>query len=311
MSDVKVNKKVFEVEIGEGEALRKVEYAVKRPDQKLQQQAQSVYNRAFRDAVKPSNGERGAIVRAALDGVLRDQKLWDDAKQEEAERIGKALREGEAKLTKGGVKLSEGRDIAIQMRRDRNAWQRLQGDRNALDVNTAEAQAENAKFNFLVASCTVDPKTGARYFKDEEDYNTKSADPVAFGAANALAELIYEIDPEFFLKFPEEKWLRAYEFTDKEGNLVNKAGERVDAKGRRIDADGYLLSEDNKRIDEEGNLLGTAGEILVINPMPFLDDETGVAVTVANPLVTPAKAPVEEAKEKPIKVEAELAVTPA
>lgn len=315
MSDIKVNKKVFKVKVGEGEPAKELEYAVKRPDHALQQQAQAVYNRAFRDAVKPSDGQKGAIVRAALDGVLRDQKLWDDSKQAEADRIRVVLREGEAKLTKGGVKLSEGRETAIEMRRERNKWQQLQGDRNALDGNTAEAQAENVRFNFLVASCTVDPKSGSRYFKSEEDYNGKSDDPVAYAAASALAELIYEIDPEFFLKFPEEKWLRAYGFTDKEGNLVNKAGERVDVKGRRIDKEGYLIDDDGKRVDEDGHFLDETGKILVTDPLPFTDDD-GATVNVVNPLVElaktelePAQAEAKEPKQEVAKVESELTMT--
>lgn len=302
----KQNKKTFKVELEVNGVKSEQEFAVKRPDQKLQQQAQAVYNRAFRQAVKPSDGSSGAIVRAALDGVLRDQKLWDDAKTAEVDRVVKALREGEFALTKGGMKLSEGRDKAIQMRRDRRTYQDLLSDKNALDVNTAEAQAENAKFNYLVAYSTLDAKTGVRYFKDEEDYNSRSNDPVANAAANALAELIYELDPQFFLKFPEEKWLRAYGFTNEKGELVNKSGHLVDVKGRLIDEDGYLLNEAGVRVDEEGHPLGEKGEILVENPMPFTDDETGEVSSVVNPLLatTPEKA-AEKAAEKVAEAKAE------
>lgn len=288
----KVNKKVFEVKVGE----KTLKLAVKRPDQLTQQKAQLVYNRIFRESVKPSDGKSGAIVRAAVEGIIRDQKLWDDARQAEYEGLQKSLRENERKLVKGGIKLSEGREIAIQMRRDRNKLNTLLSERNSLDANTAEAQAENAKFNWLVAHCTLDAETGTPYFKSEDDYNTRADDPVAIQAANNLANIIYDLDDNWTMTLPENRWLKQWNYIDEKGRLVDRQhGHLVDTKGRKIDEDGFLLNAEGKRVDEDGNLIAEDGAP-VEEPMPFLDED-------GHPLLTETKAE-DKFEEKPQDVKA-------
>jgi hypothetical protein len=66
---------------------REVEVHVLKPNNKVIQDGTAVYNRAFLQAVKPSDGGRGAITRPALESVLREQKVWDDARQAEYERL--------------------------------------------------------------------------------------------------------------------------------------------------------------------------------------------------------------------------------
>lgn len=285
---VKANKKAFEVKVGDSE----VKLVVKRPDQRQQQAAQLVYNRAFRDAVKPGDGKPGAIVRGALDGILRDQKLWDDAREEEYKALQKALQAGHRKLVKGGIRLTEGREVAIQMRRDRNALQELLNSRNSLDAATAEAQAENARFNYLVAQCTLDAETGSPYFKSEEDYNSRTDDPVAASAANNLANMIYDLDENWFMTLPENKWLKQWNFIDEKGRFIDRStGHLVDSKNRRIDEEGYLLNAENKRVDEDGKLITAEGDPLE-EALPFLDeDDKPLSLVVAPTTEAVAKPP--------------------
>jgi hypothetical protein len=82
VADKVVNKRPFEVEV-DGTT---VKLAVRRPDNKVAQEATLVYNRAFREAA-----ERGLMLRARLDRVMRDQNLWDDEKQAELVRVSKVL----------------------------------------------------------------------------------------------------------------------------------------------------------------------------------------------------------------------------
>lgn len=281
----KVTKKAFEVEVEGGEPLKLV---VKLPNQEQKKQGQYVYNRTFREVVRPTDGQAGAIVRAALESVLRDQKLWDDEKQARYQALSKALEDGQKKLSKGGIKLSEGREIAIQMRRDRNALQQLMLDRNALDVNTAEAQAENAKFNYFVSVCTLDARTGVKVFKDEEDYNRRADEAVAEVAGANFANLYYGVEDDWQGRYFENKWLRSYKFSREDHRLVNKQGHLVDAKGRLINDDGDLVNDLEQRIDEDGNLLGEDG-LLAAEAAPFLDDE-GAPVEIPAELKAKAKA---------------------
>lgn len=281
----KVNKKTFEVEVG-GKVIKLV---VKRPDQRQTQAGQMAYNRAFREAAKPSDGKSGAIVRPALDGILRDQKLWDDAREAKAKELGRALQDGHRKLIRGNIPLSEGREIAIQMRRDRNELQELYGDRNALDAMTAEAQAENARFNYFVTVCTLYADTGYPYFKNEEDYNARADDLAAVAAATNLASLVYDFDDGWVNNLPENKWLAQWGFADDKGRLIDRKHKwLVDAKGRRIDENGYLLNAEGRRVDEDGQLLTDDGTPLE-ESLPFLDEDgLPIVLEAVLPGVTPA-----------------------
>lgn len=302
---VESNKRHFTVKVGDKE----LRLFVKRPDQKLRQQAQAVYNRAFRFAVKPADGKAGAICKPALEGVLREQKLWDDAKQAEYERLSKALEDGAEKLRRGNIPLiSGGREVAIQMRRDRAALNRLWGDRTSLDANTAESQAENEKFNYLVANCTY-LENGTRFFRDQEDYDQRADDPVAEAAAGKYALMEYGLEDDYASKYPENEWLLAYKLarpgdlklTDRQGNLV-------DTKMRRIDEEGFLLNADGQRIDEEGRLLDAEGQVKV-EAAPFLDED-GSPVPIPAALVKP-EAPAEKPEAKPaIEADAKVKAEP-
>src|SRR5262245_9670927 len=193
----------FEAELN-GKA---VALAVKRPDPKVVQKGQQVHNRAFREAV-----DSGAILRAKVDGVIREQKLWDDARQAEYEAAQKRLQEGERKLARGGIKLSEAKEIAVQMRRDRNRLRDLSSERNVIDSHTAEAQAENARFNYYVSACTVYDESGKPVFESLDDYLSRSSEPASMEAASRLAMMLYGLDDGFEKKLPENKFLVKYGF---------------------------------------------------------------------------------------------------
>jgi len=258
------NKKTFEVEL-DG---KKVEIAVLRPNHKVMQQASLVYNREFRKAV-----EAGLLVRQKIEQVLREQNLWDDTKQKKYEELLKSLLNGEKKLAAGGIKLSEGRAIAIQMRKDRLELRLLTAERNELDQHTAEAQAEQARFNYLVAACTVYGDTGKPYFKDADDYLSREGDPVVLPAAQNMGKLIYGLEDDYEHKLPENKFLLKYGFCrEKDLHLVRKSdGRLIDMEGRLVDEKGRLVNEEGQLIDTEGNLLTENGEYKV-EFTEFIDD---------------------------------------
>ena len=64
------------------------------------------------------------------------------------------------KLEKGGIKLSEARDIAIDTTKKRQQMVEMLVARSELDNHTCEGQADNTKFNFLFANCLVYNDTG-------------------------------------------------------------------------------------------------------------------------------------------------------
>ena len=128
----------------------------------------------------------------------------------------------------------------------------------ALEENTAEALADNARFDFLVANCTF-KEAGEKVYKDIVDYNSKSSDEIAFSAASALAEILYALDSDFEKNLPENRWLKSKSMVDDEMSLINDDGKRVDIKGRLISEEGYYIDADGNRVDLDGNPLDGEG----------------------------------------------------
>lgn len=257
------NKKQFKVTLDSKE----VELCVVRPNVKQRQEGQKIYNKAFRDAV-----ESGAILRGKVNNVMREQNLWDDNKEAEYRKLLEKINGAERKIKSGGIKLNQAKDLALEMRKDRAELRALTSERSSLDNNTAEGQADNAQFNYWVSSCTVYSETGKTYFSNYEDYLNRDDDPATGQAAGSLAMLLYNLDPDYEKKLPENQFLAKYNFVDEELHLVDKTGRRVDSEGRLVNKDGRYINEAGELIDINGNRVNEEGDY-VVDFSPFLDDE--------------------------------------
>lgn len=254
--------------------------AVIRPSVKVQQEAQMVYAKAFADYAKA-----GALLKTKLDAFVREQKIWDDAKQAEYERLIANITANE-KVVKGEVKnttLTKGKEAAIQMRKDRNEVRRLTADRVSLETNTVEGQAENSRFNFLVAACTVFPDTKKPYFANADDFMTREDDPATFTATSHFAQLYYGYDEDTEKGLPENQFLLKWNIVDDKLNFINKEGKRVDSEGRLIDENGRFINEKGEFVDRDGKRVTESGDPVGVETYPFLD-EAGL------PLAEPAAA---------------------
>lgn len=289
------NKKQFKVTLDSKE----IELCVVRPNVKQRQEGQKIYNKAFRDAV-----ESGAILRGKVNNVMREQNLWDDNKEAEYRKLLEKINGAERKIKSGGIKLNQAKDLALEMRKDRAELRALTSERSSLDNNTAEGQADNAQFNYWVSSCTVYSETGKTYFSNYEDYLNRDDDPATGQAAGSLAMLLYNLDPDYEKKLPENQFLAKYNFVDEELHLVDKTGRRVDSEGRLVNKDGRYINEAGELIDIHGNRVNQEGDY-VVDFSPFLDDEgkpieekAETVKTTAAPeiVVEAAKVPAEEVK---------------
>lgn len=252
-----------------------VELSIVSPSLKDQKEAGKIYNNAFTEALKSR-----AVVRARLDDLLVDQGLWDDNKQQKFDTLQKEVLDGEKRLAKGGISLKEAREIAIQMKNVREEIRDLISVKTNLDTHTAEGQADNAKFNYLVYACTVYKGTQNKYFKSYEDYIERSGEPASILAAQKLANMIYGLEEDYESKLPENKFLKQYKFVDDQLRLINKEGKLIDEKGRLVDEKGRLINEKGELIDRFGNVLTEDGDYDV-EFSPFLDDN-------GNPIVVEA-----------------------
>lgn len=249
---------------------KELKLAVVSPTNKQQEQAQKIENKAFRE-----NVESGALLRPGLEKAQRERGIWGDSEQVEYEELQKEIIEKTRKIKAGGIKLSEGRKIALDLKLARARLNILHIKKMTLDTYTAEAQAEAAKFNYLLAICTVYNDTGEKYFKDYNDLKDRIDSDVARAASKYLANIIYNVDEDFERKLPENAFLLKYKFCDNKLRLINKDGHLVDVDDHLIDQEGRLIKqlEDGSEIfvDRQGNQVDANGEPLVTKK--FLDDD--------------------------------------
>ena len=257
------NKEVIKSEDSDGKA---VSVAVVKPNSNKIKQAQLAYNKAFRAAL-----ESGALLRQKLDNYMREQEIWDDKKEKEYAELLEKINESEKSLAKGGIKLSEAKDVAIQMRVDRGEFRDLISERTYLDTNTAKGQADNARFNHLIYLSILDEKTGKPFFESVEDYEEKATEPYAAAAASELARMMYDLDPDYDKNLPENQFLSDYGFVNEDMRLVNKEGQFVTADGQLVNEEGRLVDEEGNMIDKDGNPLDEDFNYK-LDQKPFLDD---------------------------------------
>ena len=242
------------------------EMLVRSPSLNDQREAQKVYNQAFTDAIKSKS-----VVRAKLDDLLQDQGLWNDEKQAKFATLQKELLDGEKRLAKGGFGVIEAKDLAIKMKTVREDIRDLISVRTSLDNHSAEGQADNARFNYLVSVCLVYNDTKQPYFNNMEEYLNRATEPAAIQGAQHLANMLYGLDNDYESNLPENKFLKKYKFVDDKLRLIDKKGRLIDVDGRLIDSEGRFIDENGSYIDKFGNKVDKEGEY-VVESQPFLDE---------------------------------------
>jgi hypothetical protein len=268
-------------------------FTVKSPSLTEQREAQKVYNTAFTDAIKSNS-----VVRAKMDDVLEEQGLWNKDKQNKYNTLQQELIEGEKRLAKGGFALSEAKKLALKMRDVRLEIRDLISVRTSLDNHSAEGQADNARFNYLVSACVVYKDNDKPYFKDLADYMDRQDDPVALQGAQKLANMIYGLDNNFEKNLPENKFLKKYKFVNEDLRFIDKQGRTVDSEGRLVDENGRYIDDEGNFVDKDGNRVDADGEF-VVDTQPFLDDEGNPVVLEEEKEETKEnEAPKSETKEE-------------
>tara|TARA_B100000902_G_scaffold77974_1_gene82723 strand:- start:1261 stop:2124 length:864 start_codon:yes stop_codon:yes gene_type:complete len=261
-------------------------FTARSPSLADQREAQKVYNTAFTDAIKSNS-----VVRAKMDDVLEDQGLWNKEKQAKYETLQEELNDGEKRLAKGGFSLTDAKKLALKMRDVRLEIRDLISVRTSLDNHSAEGQADNARFNYLVSACVVYKENDKPYFKDLADYMDRMDDPVALEGASKLATMIYGLDNNFEKNLPENKFLKKYKFVNDELRFINKEGHTVDADGRLINEEGRFIDKEGNFVDKDGNRVDEDGDY-VVDSQPFLDDD-------GNPVVLEEEEKKEDEAPKP------------
>ncbi len=270
-----------------------VKIVVKRPGNRISNDAQRKGALVWTQCVR-----EGVMTKRELKKYMQEQGVWNEDKDENEQKILDKISALEKELylgTKAGkIRASKGKEIAVDMRRERIKLRDLLSERIGLESNTAESLSDNVRFDYMVSQCTY-YENGDKVYKDIDDYDQKSDDPVAFHAASALAEMIYTVDSNFERKLPENKFLQKFNYVNDDLSLINEDGNTVDIEGRIINEDGHYLDTEGRRTDQDGHLLDEDGAY--IPQITYLDDK-GKPIRDKKPAKPKAKT--EESKPKEV-----------
>lgn len=168
--------------------------------------AKEAYSKAFRG---------GLLVNSEVLKVLKERGLLDEAFDKEAERISTQLAEALNKLDAPGLSNEEGQKIVLEVKLLRNEQMRHNSVYSNVVDNTCESLANEARNQFLAASCVVDAKTNSKVFKDLEDFLSKAEERVAMDSYREAAiaaledQMDVELPSDLTSHYPENKWLEA------------------------------------------------------------------------------------------------------
>ena len=265
-------------------------YAVRRPKVEDVKLANELRAKTFNQAL-----QEGDLLRDQLDNELRKRELWNDEREGQYQGLRKKVIDGEFTLKKGGIKLAEAKDIALEMSKSRSEMVSMLSGRSDLDSITCEGKADSARFNFLFASCLVYDENDEVYFKGGfDEYMANQDDPVAVLGATEFFYLMSGTE-DVDSQLPENKFLKSFEFVDNNYRLIDKDGKLVDIEGNHIDENGNLVewTSDDECIfvDITGRKVTKTGE-WDVEFSPFLDDD-------GKPVVKEEAKAEEEAEDKP------------
>ena len=230
------------------------------PNNKIIQESNLQYNYKISFLIRQaSKSEERLLMRSEMDEHLSKIGIWTKEDVLKMEQLGTRVRACELMIRKGGLKKSEGRQIAIEMGELRNQMLRLYNKRQQFDSCTIESTAENHRFNFLASKCICMELSNEPYFNNLDDYMSRSTESVAIRGATILAKFLYGLNENIRSSLFEIQWLKKAGFIDDMGRYINKSGKLIDKNGNPVDEKGDFFINESK---------------------PFIDDETGELIEI-------------------------------
>ena len=109
------------------------EFAVRLPPYKIMEEANKLKGKVFRESLNA-----GDMLREQLEDILRQKGLWNDQRQIEYDTLRKEILDREYQLEKGGIKLSDAKYLALEMKEKRERMVEMLSGRSDLDSQTCE-----------------------------------------------------------------------------------------------------------------------------------------------------------------------------
>jgi hypothetical protein len=246
------------------------EYVVNEPTFDQYNEADKIEKRVFNQELL-SNG----LLRQQIDVELKKRGLWSDVQEQEFRTISKELNDAEFRIKKGGIKLLEARDLAIEMRIKRGRMVEMLTNRANLDSVTCEGIAADKRFKYLLIQCLVYKDNGERCFEDTSQLNR----PENLAVADEASEKLFNIlngSENTDDSLPENQFLKEYKFVNDDLNLVDDDGRLIDRDGKHINKNGQFVKWVSEKksilVDLDGHELDKDGNFIV-EFVPFLDEE--------------------------------------
>lgn len=262
----KEKEKVVEVPVDDSD--RKIKIVVKKPNAMVNNQASAIYNKWLHTYMRD-----GIMTKAELDNFMQERGIWSKDKDEKEKLLAQKIRDLSKDLyqgVKGRRKASEGKKIAVEIKKARSELQQLIAEKLGLEQNTAESLADNVKFDYLVSQCTYKANGKEKVYSSLEDYSEKADETIAFAAAATLAQMLYALDPNFEADLPENQFLKKFNYVDDNFNLLDSEGHTVTADGQMIDEYGFFVNAKGEKVDAEGNLVDDNGNFVMFTE--YTDD---------------------------------------
>jgi hypothetical protein len=244
-----------------------VVYYATRPTPKQLSDAQMVAGKILKSGMK----DRDVLMRHQLRDYLVSQGLWSEEQEKLVDKLNTELVEDLTKLKAGGIKLSEAKDLAIQIRAKRQLKLLVEMQKLNMDEFTLESIVENTRFDYLVSVCSK-TEEGGNVYESIDDYRAKAELPYSVQLASSLSQLVHRLEPDWEEKLPENQFLKKHKFIGDDLRLVNKDGHYVTADGKRVDADFNYVDEEGNIVDEHKVKLDKDG-LPLVESKPFLDDD--------------------------------------
>ncbi len=271
MSDQE-NRTIIDTVDQDGNALKLV---VRKIGHKILQDAQMVYNVRLTTLIKRSvSQDEELLSRQQLEQHLESLGVWNQEDAKSFLKLQLELRALELKLKCGGIKISEAKRIAMDMKTKRAVLMVLHNRRSQFDSITMESIADNEKFKFLIVRCVLLAENNTPFFVDVEDYESRQKETASIDVATFLAGKIYGYDQDTEANLVENQWLKEFDLADNKGRLIDDKKRLIDRDGRLIDENGRFINEKGRFVDDKGRPVDKDGNFIIIRK-PFIDDKTG------------------------------------
>jgi len=235
-------------------------YTVIKPTNKIRRESDAIFAKAYRKAVKD-----GYYLEAEIDDILKERGINIDDMEKQRDYLIEEIRQKEVFLASKKYKDDqEAKDIVWKIKELRNKLEQVGSARSELSSQTANAIAENRRFNFYGYACVLE-ENGDRVWESFEEFENDESE-LAIKAANELVILVYQMSQESITEivsnYTENLWMKKKNMIDEDMNLIDSKGRKIDRDGRFVDDDGNFIDEKGNRIDKFGNKLDDEGNLI-------------------------------------------------